>query len=94
MTIIDSDQHLVEHRGLWEEHVDPADRDDAIRFTDDAAGNTWVTWHDGRLGLAEVQTPGDTSTLGERHNRVRRGEPEEHRRERWQGTGQHHRRRR
>jgi predicted TIM-barrel fold metal-dependent hydrolase len=74
VTIIDSDQHLVEHRGLWEDHVDPADRDDAIRFTDDAAGNTWVTWRDGRLGLAEVQTPGDTSTLGERHNRVRRGD--------------------
>jgi predicted TIM-barrel fold metal-dependent hydrolase len=78
VTIIDSDQHLVEHRGLWEEHVDPAARDDAIRFVDDAAGNTWVTWRDRRLGLAEVQTPGDTSTLGERHNRVRRGEPAEH----------------
>jgi predicted TIM-barrel fold metal-dependent hydrolase len=75
MTIIDSDQHLVEHRGLWEEHIDPGSRGEAIRFTDDRAGNTWVTWRDRRLGLAEVQTPGDTASLGERHNRVRRGEP-------------------
>jgi predicted TIM-barrel fold metal-dependent hydrolase len=74
MTVIDSDQHLVEYRGLWEEHVDPAGREDAIRLVDDPAGNTWVSWRGQRLGLAEVQTPGDTATLGERHNRVRRGE--------------------
>jgi hypothetical protein len=73
--IIDSDQHLVEYRGLWEEHIDPAAREDAIRFVDDPVGNTWVQWRDQRIGLAEVQTPGETSALGERHNRVRRGEP-------------------
>lgn len=78
MTIIDSDQHLVEYRGLWADHIDPDARDDAIHFDDDPAGNTWVSWRDQRLGLAEVQVPGDTATLGERHNRVRRGEPAEH----------------
>ena len=77
MTVIDSDQHLVEHRGLWEEHIDPGVREDAIRFAEDSAGNTWVTWRGERLGLAEVQTPGETAPLGERHNRVRRGEPAE-----------------
>lgn len=77
--IIDSDQHLVEHRGLWEEHADPADRDNALRFTDDEVGNTWITWRRERLGLAEVQTPGDTATIGARHERVRRGEPPEQR---------------
>jgi predicted TIM-barrel fold metal-dependent hydrolase len=74
---IDSDQHLVEHPGLWEEHVDPADRAEALRFTDDPAGNTWVTWRDQRVGLAEVQTPGETTVIGERHERVRRGEAPE-----------------
>jgi predicted TIM-barrel fold metal-dependent hydrolase len=28
--IIDSDQHLFEYRGLWEEHIDPDLRDDAL----------------------------------------------------------------
>lgn len=78
MTVIDSDQHLVEYRGLWEEHVDPGARDEAIRFVDDDAANTWISWRGQRLGLAEVQTPGDTATLGERHNRVRRGERAAH----------------
>jgi len=72
--LIDSDQHLVEHRGLWEEHADPADREEAIRFADDDAGNTWLTWRGRRLGLAEVQTPGETAIIGARHERVRRGE--------------------
>lgn len=73
--LIDSDQHLVEHRGLWEEYADPADRGDALRFTEDAAGYTWVTWRGERVGLAEVQTPGETAAIGDRHERVRRGEP-------------------
>lgn len=72
--LIDSDQHLVEHRDLWEEHVDPADREEALRFADDDAGNTWIAWHGTRVGLAEVQTPGETAVIGERHERVRRGE--------------------
>ncbi len=77
--VIDSDQHLVEYRGLWEEHIDPGDRDEAIRFVDDDAGYTWVGWRDQRLGLAEVQSPGETDVIGERHERARRGEPAEHR---------------
>ncbi|MGZ6978793.1 MAG: amidohydrolase family protein [Acidimicrobiia bacterium] len=78
MTVIDSDQHLVEYRGLWEEHIDPGARDDAIRFTDDPAGNTFISWRGKELGLAQVQSPGETDSLGERHARVRRGEPPEH----------------
>ena len=77
--VIDSDQHLVEYRGLWEEHIDPGDREEAIRFVDDDAGYTWVRWRDQRLGLAEVQTPGETDEIGQRHERARRGEPAEHR---------------
>ena len=74
MTIIDSDQHLVEYRGLWDEHIDPAHRDDAIRFTDDEHGNTWLAWSGGRLGLAEVQEPGETQQVGDRRTRALRGE--------------------
>ncbi len=38
MRVIDCDQHLYEYRGLWEEHIDPSMRGDAIRFVDDALG--------------------------------------------------------
>ncbi len=62
--VIDSDQHLVEPRGLWREHIDPDHRDDAIRMDDDPAGNTWMRWRDQTLGLALVQTPGDTGSIG------------------------------
>ena len=78
MPVIDSDQHLVEYRGLWEDHIDPAARDDALRFTDDAAGYPWITWRGQRLGLPEGQTPGETGAIGEHHNRARRGEAPEH----------------
>ena len=40
--VIDSDQHLFEYRGLWQEHIDPARRDDAIRFVDDPLGHVRV----------------------------------------------------
>ncbi len=73
--VIDSDQHLVEQRGFWAEHIDPAHRDDAIEFVDDDAGWTWLRWRGERLGLAELQTPGDTSTIGDRHQAALRGEP-------------------
>jgi len=75
MTVIDADQHLVESRTMWREHIDPGDRDDALEIVDDAAGHPWLTWRGERLGLAEVQTPGETDAIGERKARARRGEP-------------------
>ncbi len=75
MNVIDSDQHLVEGRALWRDHIDPGDGDDALAITDDEVGNAWLTWRGTRLGLAEVQTPGETDAIGERHARARRGEP-------------------
>lgn len=74
MRVIDSDQHLVEFREMWTEYADPGARDDALRIVDDRAGNSWVTWRDRRLGLAEVQAPGETTEIGERHVRAMRGE--------------------
>ncbi len=72
--VIDSDQHLVEYRGFWREHLDPSLRDDAIELVDDAAGWTWITWRGERLGLAEAQTPGETGVIGERHQQALRGD--------------------
>ena len=79
MTLIDSDQHLVEYRGMWEDHADPDARDDALRLVDDPVGNTWLEWMGERIGLAEAQTPGETTEIGDRHVRARRGEPPTHR---------------
>src|SRR6478736_5903845 len=75
MTVIDADQHLVESRTMWREHIDPGDRDDALEIVDDDAGHPWLTWRGVKLGLAEVQTPGETDAIGERKARARRGEP-------------------
>jgi predicted TIM-barrel fold metal-dependent hydrolase len=74
-TVIDSDQHLFEYRGLWEEHVDPALRGEAIRFADDARGHARVVWRDQVLSVADVQTPGETDAIGERRRREREGLP-------------------
>jgi predicted TIM-barrel fold metal-dependent hydrolase len=73
--VIDSDQHLFEYRGLWEEHIDPARRPDAIRFADDALGHTRVVWRDRVLSVADVQMPGETDAIGERRRRERSGAP-------------------
>jgi predicted TIM-barrel fold metal-dependent hydrolase len=75
MTIIDSDQHLFEYRGLWEEHVDPPLRGEAIRFVDDALGHVRVVWRDQVLSVADVQVPGETDAIGERRRREREGRP-------------------
>jgi predicted TIM-barrel fold metal-dependent hydrolase len=74
-TVIDSDQHLFEYRGLWEEHIEPARRADAIRFTDDAAGHVRVMWRDHVLSVADVQMPGETDAIGERRRRERANLP-------------------
>jgi hypothetical protein len=73
--VIDSDQHLFEYRGLWEEHIDPRRRGDAIRFEDDALGHVRVKWRERVLSVADVQLPGETDAIGERRRRERAGEP-------------------
>jgi len=74
-TVIDSDQHLFEYRGLWEEHVDPALRSEALRFVDDPLGHVHVVWRDQVLSVADVQLPGETDAIGERRRREREGLP-------------------
>ena len=73
--VIDSDQHLFEYRGLWEEQIDPARRGDAIRFVDDPLGHVRVMWRDRVLSVADVQMPGETDAIGERRRRERSGAP-------------------
>ena len=75
MAIIDSDQHLYESRTLWLEHIDPGMRDEALRIEDDATGTPRLRWRDHEIGIAEVQVPGRTAEVGERHRRARAGLP-------------------
>jgi predicted TIM-barrel fold metal-dependent hydrolase len=75
VTVIDSDQHLFEYRGLWEEHVDPALRPEALRFVDDPLGHVRLVWRDRVLSVADVQLPGETDAIGERRRREREGLP-------------------
>ncbi|MEX0664696.1 MAG: hypothetical protein WD598_07980 [Acidimicrobiia bacterium] len=73
--IIDCDQHLYESRTLWRDHCDPALRDEALSIDDDELGYPWINWRGKRLGMADVQLPGETEVLGERRNRRLAGEP-------------------
>jgi predicted TIM-barrel fold metal-dependent hydrolase len=77
--VLDCDQHLYESRMLWRTHVDPPYRDDALEIVDDDLGFPWLTWRGARLGLADVQRPGDTTALGRWRELHRRGEPPEYR---------------
>jgi len=72
--VIDSDQHLFEPRDLWRRYADPAQREDALAIVDDDLGHAWLTWRDRRIGFADVQWPGETDAIGERRERVRRGQ--------------------
>jgi hypothetical protein len=74
-TVIDSDQHLVEYRGMWAEHIDPQHRDGALEMVDDDAGWTWMSWRGQRLGLVDIQAPGDTGSIGDRAQAAKRGDP-------------------
>ena len=59
--IIDSDQHLYESRTLWLDHIDPEMRDEALRIEDDDPATPGSPGGAERLGIADVQLPGDTA---------------------------------
>jgi predicted TIM-barrel fold metal-dependent hydrolase len=71
--VVDSDQHLYETRLTWLDHIDPERRDDALQIVDDELGYPWLTWRGRRLGPCDVQRPGETSALGDVHERIRAG---------------------
>lgn len=72
---IDCDQHLYETRTMWNDHVDPAQREDALAIADDELGYPWLTWRGQPLDLADVHVPGDPTALGVHRNRQRQGLP-------------------
>jgi predicted TIM-barrel fold metal-dependent hydrolase len=73
--IIDCDQHLYEPRTLWRDHAEPGERDDALMIEDDDRGYAWITWRGERLGMADVQAPGETEIIGERRKKQEAGAP-------------------
>lgn len=77
MTVIDCDQHLLEPRSMWADHIDPSMRDRALQFVEDDAGNAWLTWAGERIILADVTVPGETQKVGDRLQRALAGEPPE-----------------
>lgn len=77
--IIDSDQHLYEHRSLWVDHADPSGRHEALTLEDDDRGFTWLTWRRQPLELADVHRPGDVESCGRHRQRLRHDEPSDYR---------------
>ncbi len=74
MQTIDVDQHLFESRTTWSEHIDPAQRPDALSITDDEGGWPWLTWREQRLTPLEVPIPERSSLIGDDRLRRLRGE--------------------
>ena len=74
MPMLDCDTHLYEPRSMWAEHVDPDDRDVALRLDEDELGHTWLMLGDRRIHLAEVHRPGDVDAMGAYRRLVRAGE--------------------
>ena len=60
---------------MWADHIDPADRDVALRLAHDDLGYWWLVHGARRLELAFRQLPGETEAVGEQVLRCRRGEP-------------------
>jgi len=48
-------------------------RDEALRIEDDASGTPRLRWREREIGIAEVQIPGRSAEVGERHRRARQG---------------------
>ncbi|MFZ0667786.1 MAG: hypothetical protein WAM97_18715 [Acidimicrobiales bacterium] len=71
--IIDSDQHLFEPRNLWADHIDPGMRSEALAISDDELGYSHIMWRDKSLGVADVQYPGDSTSIANHHVRRRHG---------------------
>jgi hypothetical protein len=77
MTFVDADQHILEPRTVWADHMDAADRHLALAIEDDDVGNAWLAWRGERIVLADVTTPGDVDKVGRRLQRAMRGEAPE-----------------
>jgi len=75
-TVIDADTHLFETPSMWADHLPATRRHLAVAIETDGLGYAWLTSPSGeRIHLAEVHTPGDIATMGERRVRQRSGLP-------------------
>lgn len=75
--LIDADTHLFEPPAMWQEYVDPHDRDVALRMVTDDLGYTWLTFQDQRLSLGGPHRPGDVEGIGVFRQRLMQGLPAE-----------------
>ena len=73
--LIDSDAHLFEPSGMWQEYVDPVDRDVALHMARDDLGYTWLMFGDRRLSLGGPHRPGDVDGIGVFRQRLLDGLP-------------------
>jgi hypothetical protein len=73
--VVDADTHLSEPGDMWVTHVDPADRDLALRLETDALGHTWLRHGGQAVHLVEVHHPGDGDAMAAYRTRVRDGLP-------------------
>jgi predicted TIM-barrel fold metal-dependent hydrolase len=60
---------------MWADHIDPAQRSEALELVDDERGYTWVTWRGQRLELADVHLPGNVNSNGDHRRHLRAGAP-------------------
>jgi len=73
--LIDADSHLFEPAGMWQEYVDPADRDVALHMATDDLGYTWLMFGGRRLSLGGPHRPGDVDGIGIFRKRLIEGLP-------------------
>ncbi|HML01364.1 MAG TPA: amidohydrolase family protein [Acidimicrobiales bacterium] len=73
--LIDSDTHLFEPSDMWQNYIDPKDRDVALHMATDDLGYTWLMYGDRRLSLGGPHRPGDVDGIGVFRQRLVDGLP-------------------
>ncbi len=79
--IIDADTHFMEPPDVYQGHIDPKQRDLALRVERDEKGWPWLTHGKQRLIRVDSHTPGHPELIGEQQRRFAAGErwsPAEH----------------
>jgi hypothetical protein len=71
--VFDADSHLFERPTLWLDHIEPAQRDAALRIENDANGHPWLTFRGRPLMLTWISEPGSFESIGDAIQRHRAG---------------------